>query len=59
MGSGLTDSSILTQVAQSLGLLERAGIAVDTQYIPNGPATMAAMLGGTIDVAGPNSLSFL
>jgi ABC-type nitrate/sulfonate/bicarbonate transport system substrate-binding protein len=59
MGSGLTDSSILTEVAQSLGLLERAGIAADIQFIPNGPATMAAMLGGSIDVGGSNSLSFL
>jgi NitT/TauT family transport system substrate-binding protein len=59
MGSGLTDSSILTEVAQSLGLLERAGVAADIQFIPNGPATMAAMLGGSIDVAGSNSLSFL
>ena len=59
MGSGLTDSSILSQVAQSLGLLYCAGIALNIEYIPNGPATMAAMLGSALDVAGSNSLSFL
>lgn len=59
MGTGLTDSGILVLVAQSLGYLERAGIAVDLQIIPNGAATVAAMLGGSIDIGGSNSLSFL
>jgi NitT/TauT family transport system substrate-binding protein len=59
MGSGLTDSSILVPVAQSFGYLERAGITVDIQTINNGAATIAAMLGGAIDVGGSNSLSFL
>jgi len=59
MGTGLTDSGILVLVAQSLGYLDRAGIAVDLQIIPNGAATVAAMLGGSIDIGGSNSLSFL
>lgn len=59
MGTGLTDSGILVLVAQSLGYLERAGITMDIQIIANGAATVAAILGASIDVGGSNSLSFL
>jgi NitT/TauT family transport system substrate-binding protein len=58
-GTGLTDSGILVLVAQQFGYLERAGITVDIQIISNGAATVAAMLGGSIDIGGSNSLSFL
>lgn len=59
MGTGLTDSGILVLIAQSQGYLEQAGIAVELQTISNGAATVAAMLGGSIDIGGSNSLSFL
>jgi NitT/TauT family transport system substrate-binding protein len=59
MGTGLTDSGILVSVAQSFGYLDRAGVSVDLQIISNGAATMAALLGGAIDIGGSNSLSFL
>lgn len=59
MGTGLTDSGILVLVAQQQGYLERAGITVELQTISNGAATVAAMLGGSIDIGGSNSLSFL
>jgi NitT/TauT family transport system substrate-binding protein len=59
MGTGLTDSGILVLVAQQFGYLEKAGITVDYQTISNGAATVAAMLGGSIDIGGSNSLSFL
>lgn len=58
-GTGLTDSGILVLVAQQFGYLERVGITVDIQIISNGAATVAAMLGGSIDIGGSNSLSFL
>jgi NitT/TauT family transport system substrate-binding protein len=56
---GLTDSSILVPVADAFGYLTRAGLAVDSQIMSNGAATIAAIMGGSIDLGGSNSLSFL
>jgi NitT/TauT family transport system substrate-binding protein len=56
---GLTDSSILVPVAETYGYLTRAGLAVDSQIMSNGAATIAAIMGGSIDLGGSNSLSFL
>jgi NitT/TauT family transport system substrate-binding protein len=56
---GLTDSSILVPVAETFGYLSRAGLAVDSQIMSNGAATIAAIMGGSIDLGGSNSLSFL
>ena len=56
---GVTDSTILIPVAQQFGYLERVGLTVETQIITNGPATIAAILGGSVDAGASNSLSFL
>jgi ABC-type nitrate/sulfonate/bicarbonate transport system substrate-binding protein len=54
-----TDSSILIPAADAFGYLARAGIAVETQFMTNGAGTMAAMMGGSLDLGATNSLSFL
>lgn len=56
---GLTDSSILVPVADAYGYLARAGLTIDSQIMANGAATIAAIMGGSIDLGGSNSLSFL
>jgi NitT/TauT family transport system substrate-binding protein len=56
---GLTDSSILIPAADTFGYLARAGLAVEQQTMNNGAATIAAIMGGSIDLGGSNSLSFL
>jgi NitT/TauT family transport system substrate-binding protein len=54
-----TDSSILVPAADAFGYLARAGLAVEPQMLANGAATIAAIMGGSIDLGGSNSLSFL
>jgi NitT/TauT family transport system substrate-binding protein len=54
-----TDSSILVPAADTFGYLARAGVSVETQFMSNGAATMAALVGGSIDLGATNSLSFL
>jgi NitT/TauT family transport system substrate-binding protein len=54
-----TDSSILVPAADAFGYLGRAGVSVETQFMANGAATIAAILGGSIDLGATNSLSLL
>jgi len=56
---GLTDSSILIPAADAFGYLARADLVVEQQIMNNGAATIAAIMGGSIDLGGSNSLSFL
>ncbi len=52
-----SDSGALVFEADAQGYLKQAGVAVDIQYLSNGSASIAALLGGEIDVTGSNMLS--
>lgn len=54
-----SDSAGLCEYGRSAGFLDRAGITVDEQYLGNGPASISALLGGTIDVTPVNALTAL
>jgi NitT/TauT family transport system substrate-binding protein len=58
-GLAVTDSATLIPLAQTFGYLDRVGLAADWQMLSNGAATVAALLGGSIDVGASNSLSLL
>jgi NitT/TauT family transport system substrate-binding protein len=52
-----SDSGALVYEADVQGYLKQANVAVDIQYLANGSASIAALLGGEIDVTGSNMLS--
>jgi NitT/TauT family transport system substrate-binding protein len=54
-----SDSAGLCDYGKAAGLLAKAGIAVSEQYLSNGAASMAALLGGSVDVTPVNSLTAL
>jgi NitT/TauT family transport system substrate-binding protein len=58
-GLAVTDSATLLPLAQAFGYLEPAGLAAEYEMLSNGAATVAALLGGSIDIGASNSLSLL
>lgn len=57
LATGPSDSGALVYEADVQGYLKQANVAVDIQYLSNGSASIAALLGGEIDVTGSNMLS--
>lgn len=52
-----SDSGSLIFSADAQGYLKAANVAPDVQYLANGAASIAALVGGEIDVTGSNTLS--
>jgi NitT/TauT family transport system substrate-binding protein len=52
-----SDSGSLIFSAQAAGYLDQANVVPDIQYLANGAASIAALVGGAIDVTGSNTLS--
>jgi NitT/TauT family transport system substrate-binding protein len=52
-----SDSSSLVFAAEAQGYLKPANIVPDIQYLSNGAASIAALIGGEVDVTGSNTLS--
>jgi NitT/TauT family transport system substrate-binding protein len=52
-----SDSGALVYEADAQGYLKQANLVTDIQYLSNGSASIAALLGGEIDVTGSNMLS--
>jgi NitT/TauT family transport system substrate-binding protein len=58
VGTAQTDSASELFSGIYEGFFSRAGLDVEPQNFSNGNATFAAMIGGSLDIAGSNLLSF-
>lgn len=56
--AGGSDVSLGVQYAQMLGLYTKYGVSAEVQYVNNGEAAMAAVVGGAGDVGVANTMSF-
>ena len=54
-----SDSGALVYEADVQGYLKQANVAADIQYLSNGSASIAALLGGELDITGSNMLSVI
>ena len=59
VGSAQTDSASELFTGIKEGFFSRAGLDVEAQNFTNGNATFAAMIGGSLDIAASNTLSFI
>lgn len=59
VGSAQTDSASELLSGIHEGFFSRAGLDVELQNFSNGNATFAAMIGGSLDIAASNTLSFI
>ncbi len=54
-----SDSGSLAYIAEVQGYLKQAGVVADIEYLANGSASIAALVGGEIDITGSNMLSVI
>jgi NitT/TauT family transport system substrate-binding protein len=59
VGATATDDTTPILYGQQVGLFRRAGLTIDLQKVPSGAASLAAVLGGTLQIGGTNVLSII
>jgi NitT/TauT family transport system substrate-binding protein len=59
VGATATDDTTPILYGQQAGLFRRGGLTIELQKVPSGAASLAAVLGGTLQIGGTNVLSII